>query len=49
MELIRKHGVVTIPVSPFCANPPATERLVRLCFAKEDATLEEAASRLARV
>jgi len=49
MELIRRHGVVTIPVSPFCANPPATERLVRLCFAKEDATLEEAASRLARV
>ena len=49
MELIRKHGVVTIPVSPFCANAPATERLVRLCFAKEDATLEEAANRLARV
>ncbi len=49
MDLIRKHGVVTIPVSPFCANPPVNERLVRLCFAKEDATLEEAARRLAGV
>jgi len=49
LELIRKHGVVTIPVSPFCAAPPPGERLVRLCFAKEDATLEQAAERLARV
>lgn len=49
MDLIRKHGVVTIPVSPFCASPPVNERLVRLCFAKEDATLEEAARRLAGV
>jgi methionine aminotransferase len=49
LELIRKHGVVTIPVSPFCAAPPPEERLVRLCFAKEDATLEQAAERLARV
>jgi methionine transaminase len=49
LELIRKHGVVTIPVSPFCAAPPANERLVRLCFAKEDATLVAAAERLGRI
>lgn len=49
LELIRKHGVVTIPVSPFCASPPANERLVRLCFAKEDATLVAAAERLGRI
>jgi methionine aminotransferase len=49
LELIRKHGVVSIPVSPFCANPPVDERLVRLCFAKVDSTLEEAATRLCRI
>jgi methionine aminotransferase len=49
LALIREHGVVSIPVSPFCAAPPADERLVRLCFAKEDATLVEAAARLRQV
>jgi methionine aminotransferase len=47
--LLKEHGVVTIPVSPFCSAPPAEERLVRLCFAKSDATLEAAAERLRRV
>jgi methionine transaminase len=47
-RLLREHGVVTIPVSPFSAAPPAGERLVRLCFAKGDATLEAAAERLRR-
>ena len=43
--LIREHGVAAIPLSPFCESPvPA--RLVRFCFAKEDATLERAAERL---
>jgi methionine transaminase len=46
LDLIRRHGVATIPVSPFCSAPPAGERLVRLCFAKEDATLVAAAKRL---
>jgi len=45
-ELTRRYGVAAIPLSPFCAQPPAA-RLVRFCFAKEDATLEEAARRLA--
>ncbi len=49
LELVRRHGVVAIPVSPFCAAPPPGERLVRLCFAKEDATLVQAAERLARI
>jgi len=49
LELIRSHGVVTIPVSPFCGAPPAGERLVRLCFAKEDATLQAAAERLRKL
>jgi methionine aminotransferase len=47
-RLLREHGVVSIPVSPFSAEPPAGERLVRLCFAKGDATLEAAAERLRR-
>lgn len=41
------HGVATIPISAFYAepNPPA---LVRLCFAKSDATLERGAEALIR-
>jgi methionine aminotransferase len=46
LELIRRHGVAAIPVSPFCEHAPAAERIVRLCFAKEDATLVAAAERL---
>ncbi len=49
LDLIRRHGVATIPVSPFCSAPPPGERLVRLCFAKEDATLVAAAERLSRL
>ncbi len=49
LDLIRRHGVATIPVSPFCETPPPGERLVRLCFAKEDATLVAAAERLSRL
>ncbi len=48
MELTRKHGVAAIPLSPFCA-PPMTARLVRFCFAKDDATLSNAAERLAKI
>ena len=46
-ELIDRHGVAAIPVSPFCAVPPDC-RLLRFCFAKTDATLEAAAERLHR-
>jgi methionine transaminase len=41
-----EHGVATIPVSVFYDEPPAL-RLVRFCFAKENATLDAAAARLA--
>jgi methionine aminotransferase len=40
--------VAAIPVSVFCAVPPAT-RLVRFCFAKQDDTLRQATERLHRV
>ena len=38
-------GVASIPLSVFCETPFAGTRL-RFCFAKDDATLEEAAQRL---
>ena len=44
--LTAEHGVASIPVSPFYRNPPA-QRLVRFCFAKQDATLAAALERLA--
>lgn len=47
MQLIRQHGVATIPVSPFCAAQSRSARLVRICFAKHDDTLRAAAERLA--
>ncbi len=40
-----EHGVATIPVSVFYERPPAV-KLVRFCFAKENATLDAAAQRL---
>ena len=43
--LVSEGGVAAIPISPFCASPPAT-RLLRLCFAKSDATMDAAAKRL---
>ncbi len=48
MDLTRRHGVAAIPLSPFCAEPPPA-RLVRFCFAKDDATLLQAAERLAKI
>ena len=44
--LAREGGVAAIPISAFYENPPAGQRLVRFCFAKSDATLEQAAARL---
>ena len=35
-----EKGVTAIPLSPFYETPPAGQRLVRLCFAKNDATLD---------
>jgi methionine aminotransferase len=44
-RLIREAKVATIPLSPFYAAPPPMT-LLRLCIAKQDATLESAAGRL---
>lgn len=46
--LTREHGVAVIPVSVFYREPPDV-RLVRFCFAKENATLDTAAERLSRL
>ena len=42
-------GVTAIPLSPFYETPPAGQRLVRLCFAKNPETLDAAIARLEKV
>ena len=44
-----EHGVTAIPLSPFYHSPPPGQRLARLCFAKESATLTAAIDRLGRI
>ena len=44
-----EHGVTAIPLSPFYESPPAEQRLVRLCFAKNDATMDAAIERLLKL
>lgn len=44
-----EHGVTAIPLSPFYETPPAGQRLARLCFAKNTATLDAAIERLAKL
>ncbi|MGN7918896.1 pyridoxal phosphate-dependent aminotransferase [Lysobacter sp. 22409] len=44
-----EKGVAAIPLSPFYESPPAGQRLARLCFAKNEATLDAAIERLARL
>ncbi|HEY8587876.1 MAG TPA: pyridoxal phosphate-dependent aminotransferase [Rhodanobacter sp.] len=46
--LVEQGGVAAIPLSPFHERAPGT-RLLRLCFAKSDATMEAAAERLCRL
>jgi len=45
-RLINEAGVAVIPLSPFYREPPAGMRIVRLCVAKRDDTLIEAARRI---
>ncbi len=45
-RLLSEAGVATIPLSPFYKEPPPLS-VVRVCVAKRDATLDEAAGRLA--
>ena len=44
--LTTEHGVASIPLSPFYETPPEGQRLARLCFAKNEATLDMAIERL---
>jgi methionine transaminase len=44
-RLITEGGLATIPLSPFYRDPPSL-RYVRLCIAKQDSTLRDAAARL---
>ena len=46
--LVKQGGVAAIPLAPFYETAPDT-RLVRLCFAKSDATMEAAAERLCKL
>ncbi|MFT3907600.1 MAG: methionine aminotransferase [Steroidobacteraceae bacterium] len=45
-RLLTEAGVALIPLSPFYKEPATRQRLLRLCFAKRDATLDEAVRRL---
>jgi methionine aminotransferase len=45
-RLINEAGVAVIPLSPFYREPPADMRIVRLCVAKREETLAEAAARI---
>ncbi|RYJ52608.1 aminotransferase class I/II-fold pyridoxal phosphate-dependent enzyme [Flavobacterium petrolei] len=47
-RLIIEHGVAAIPISTFYADGKDL-KLIRFCFAKDNATLEEAAKRLCAI
>lgn len=46
--LTKEVGVAAIPLSVFCAGP-FPHKLIRLCFAKQEATLDAAAERLCQI
>lgn len=46
--LTKEVGVAAIPLSVFCASP-FPHKLIRLCFAKQEATLDAAAERLCQL
>ncbi|MBL7953154.1 MAG: methionine aminotransferase [Flavobacteriales bacterium] len=48
-RVAREFGVATIPLSPFYMEPPADQRLLRFCFAKQDTTLDAAIEKLCRI
>ena len=47
-RLTREIGVASIPVSVFCEEPPPGRKL-RFCFAKDEATLAQAADKLCQL
>ncbi|RAO76116.1 pyridoxal phosphate-dependent aminotransferase [Dyella jiangningensis] len=46
--MVKEGGVAAIPLTPFYETAPGTH-LLRLCFAKSDATMEAAAERLCKL
>jgi methionine aminotransferase len=46
--LAHQHGIVAIPISVFYQQAPQDLRLIRFCFAKQDQTLQQAATILSR-
>jgi len=47
-RLVTEAGVCTIPLSAFYASGSAPDTLIRFCFCKQDAVLDEAVARLER-
>ena len=47
--MTQEKGVAVIPLSPFYQSPPPESRIIRFCFAKQDATLKEAAELICAV
>jgi N-succinyldiaminopimelate aminotransferase len=47
LRAVKEAGVAAIPVSAFYEEAPVTS-IIRLCFAKQDATLDEGVRRLAK-
>jgi N-succinyldiaminopimelate aminotransferase len=45
-QLVHEAGVATIPLSPFYAGAAPDHRLIRFCFIKQDAVLQEGLDRL---
>ena len=48
-RVAREFGVAAIPLSPFYKSPRSGQRLLRFCFAKQDATLDAAIEKLCRI
>ncbi len=42
LKLIEEHGIATIPISVFYENAPVDQKIVRICFAKDQETLTRA-------
>jgi methionine aminotransferase len=47
--LCTEHKVAAIPLSPFYGKAQEGQRLVRLCFAKHQETLDAGIARLERI
>ncbi len=48
-ELIKKYKIAAIPLSPFYQHEPDGMNILRLCFAKREETIDQAAEILCRI